>query len=151
MKRPALYVSVAGVLLALSACGGSSETQTVTQVTVVKEAAPAAENAEVATTAAAAADPVEDDADETVVEEAAEEETSGGDITVPDVVGENHQAAQDLMQEKGLYMLDEEDSTGRGRALLWDRNWVVTSQSPEAGTKVDENETILLRSKKYTD
>lgn len=69
-------------------------------------------------------------------------------ITVPNVVGKNHQLAQDTMQAAGLYALAEEDATGQGRALLFDRNWVVVSQSPKAGTKVSEDRTITLRSKK---
>lgn len=71
-----------------------------------------------------------------------------GRIRVPDVVGMNHQYAQDRMQAAGLYMLDEEDATGQGRMLLWDRNWVVVEQEPPAGSMVTEDTTILLRSKK---
>lgn len=69
-------------------------------------------------------------------------------ITVPDVVGENHQYAQDTMQAAGLYSLDERDATGQGRVLLWDRNWVVVSQDPPAGTEVSEDTTITLSAKK---
>jgi hypothetical protein len=72
----------------------------------------------------------------------------GGDITVPDVVGKDHQLAQDTLQAEGLYSLDEEDSTGQGRILLWDRNWTVVRQDPPAGTKVSEDDTITLYSKK---
>lgn len=71
-----------------------------------------------------------------------------GRIRVPDVVGKDHQLAQDTMQAAGLYNLAEEDATGQGRALLWDRNWVVVSQSPPAGTLVAEDTTVILRSKK---
>jgi hypothetical protein len=76
---------------------------------------------------------------------------SGGDITVPDVVGKDHQLAQDTMQSVGLYNLSEEDATGQGRMLLYDRNWVVVEQDPPAGTEVSEDQTITLRSKKKTD
>ena len=69
-------------------------------------------------------------------------------IAVPDVVGENHQSAQDEMQAAGFYMLSEEDATGQGRMLVWDRNWEVVSQSPSAGTCASENKTITLSSKK---
>jgi transketolase len=72
-------------------------------------------------------------------------------IRVPDVVGHNHQKAQDEMQAHGLFMLAEEDATGQGRLLLWDRNWVVVRQKPAPGTKVAPNTTITLYSKKYTD
>ncbi|MEI7889564.1 MAG: PASTA domain-containing protein [Actinomycetes bacterium] len=69
-------------------------------------------------------------------------------ITIPNVVGHNHQAAQDTMQAAGLFMLDEVDASGRGRMLVWDRNWVVVSQDPPGGRCVSENTTITLSSKK---
>lgn len=69
-------------------------------------------------------------------------------VRVPRVVGMNHQAAQNLMQDRGLFKLREVDATGQGRMLLWDRNWVVVKQKPAAGTRVTENATITLYSKK---
>ena len=68
--------------------------------------------------------------------------------TVPDVVGMVHQDAQDTMQEAGLYVLREEDSTGQGRMLVMDRNWVTTKQSVPAGSEVDCMTEILLHAKK---
>jgi PASTA domain len=73
---------------------------------------------------------------------------TGGGIVVPDVTGLDHQAAQDAMQGEGLWLLDEEDCTGQGRALLFDRNWEVVSTDPPAGTSVSEDATITLCSKK---
>ncbi|MET9269366.1 PASTA domain-containing protein [Kribbella sp. NPDC003557] len=67
---------------------------------------------------------------------------------VPNVVGLNHQLAQDTMQAAGFYYLAEEDATGQGRALLNDRNWVVVTQSPTAGTSAPPDTKITLRSKK---
>lgn len=70
-------------------------------------------------------------------------------VKVPNVVGHNHQKAQDYLQSLGFYALAEEDVTGQGRLLLWDRNWVVVRQSPKAGTVADpEKVTITLYSKK---
>src|SRR4051812_33850575 len=46
-------------------------------------------------------------------------------VKVPNVVGQNHQTAQDYLQSKGFYLLAEEDATGKGRLLIWDRNWQV--------------------------
>jgi beta-lactam-binding protein with PASTA domain len=69
-------------------------------------------------------------------------------IQVPDVVGWDHQAAQDRMQAAGLYNLDEEDATGQGRLILWDRNWTVVWQSPAAGTLVSPETLIVLYSRK---
>jgi hypothetical protein len=70
---------------------------------------------------------------------------------VPNEVGRNHQAAQDDLQAHGFYNLRERDCTGRGRLLLWDRNWKVVRQSPKAGTRVSTNRAITLCSVKYTD
>ena len=67
---------------------------------------------------------------------------------VPNVVGVNHQLAQDTMQAAGFYFLTEEDATGQGRLLVLDRNWVVVSQVPAGGTTVPLETKILLRSKK---
>lgn len=71
----------------------------------------------------------------------------GGSITVPNEVGENHQAAQNAMQAEGLYLLVEKDCTGQGRLLLYDRNWVVVSQEPAAGSQASEDDTVTLCSK----
>ncbi|MDX3001831.1 PASTA domain-containing protein [Kribbella solani] len=67
---------------------------------------------------------------------------------VPNVVGLNHQLAQDTMQAAGFYYLTEQDATGQGRLLINDRNWVVVSQSPAGGTKAAADTKIVLRSKK---
>lgn len=69
-------------------------------------------------------------------------------LTVPDVVGMNHQYAQDDLQAAGFYALNERDATGQDRLMLWDRNWVVVSQDPPAGSRVSEDTTITLSSKK---
>lgn len=75
-------------------------------------------------------------------------QTSSGGITVPNVVGLDHQAAQNALQGEGLYNLDERDCTGQGRALLFDRNWEVQSIDPPAGTAVSEDDKITLCSVK---
>lgn len=73
---------------------------------------------------------------------------TGATGVVPDVVGVNHQLAQDTMQSAGFFYLAEEDATGKGRLLINDRNWVVVSQVPTGGTKCPLDTKILLRSKK---
>jgi hypothetical protein len=70
---------------------------------------------------------------------------------VPNVVGKNHQEAQDTLQAAGFYSLGEEDATGKGRNLLVDRNWVVVEQSPKAGAVLDPKQKVTLKSKKYDD
>jgi beta-lactam-binding protein with PASTA domain len=72
-------------------------------------------------------------------------------LVIPDVVGMDHQKAQDTLQAAGFYYLTEEDSTGQGRMLVSDRNWVVVEQVPAAGAAVPQSDKVLLRSKKKTD
>lgn len=73
----------------------------------------------------------------------------GKKVKIPNVVGRNHQAAQDFLQSKGFYALAEKDATGQGRLLLFDRNWVVVKQVPRAGTMADPDKvTVTLYSKK---
>ena len=81
--------------------------------------------------------------------EPTQEAASGsGGITVPDVVGLDHQAAQNALQGEGLYALDEKDCSGQDRLLLFDRNWEVVKTDPPAGTQVSEDTTITLCSVK---
>jgi beta-lactam-binding protein with PASTA domain len=70
---------------------------------------------------------------------------------LPDVVGMNHQSAQNRLQRAGFDNLRERDCTGRGRQLLFDRNWKVQRMSPQAGTRVSTTRAITLCSVKYSD
>jgi beta-lactam-binding protein with PASTA domain len=70
---------------------------------------------------------------------------------VPDVVGKNHQTAQNHLQSQGFLNLRERDCSGRGRRLLFDRNWRVVRQSPHAGARVSTKRRITLCSIKYAD
>jgi hypothetical protein len=72
-------------------------------------------------------------------------------VRVPREIGKNHQAAQDDLQAHGFYNLRERDCTGRGRLLLFDRNWRVVRQSPRPGARVSVNRAITLCSVKYSD
>ncbi len=69
-------------------------------------------------------------------------------IEIPNVMGLDHQLAQDTMQFAGLRNLSEEDASGEGRRLLWDRNWIVVGQHPEPGLIVDKDTEITLYSLK---
>jgi hypothetical protein len=79
-------------------------------------------------------------------QEAASED--GGGITVPNVVGLDHQAAQNAMQGEGLYNLAEKDCSGQGRLLLFDRNWEVVKTTPPGGAHVSEDTKITICSVK---
>lgn len=128
------YAAMAGALL-VTGCGGNTPAPAVT-VTVP---APAVSEAP-STGAAPAATP--STAPSTVTAAARR-------VRVPNLVGTNHQVAQDTLQAAGFYRLVEKDATGQDRLLLWDRNWVVVRQSPKGGTLADPKATtITLYSKK---
>lgn len=67
---------------------------------------------------------------------------------LPDVVGMNLQEGQDTLQAAGFYVLNDKDATGRNRLQVFDRNWVVTEQSPAAGRRVSTDTLITLYAKK---
>ncbi|MCX4799607.1 hypothetical protein OG497_37770 [Streptomyces sp. NBC_01242] len=52
---------------------------------------------------------------------------------LPNLVGMNHQGAQNAAQAAGFYHLDEKDGSGQERLLIWDRNWKVCAQEPAPG------------------
>ena len=65
------------------------------------------------------------------------------DDRMPDVVCMDLQAAQDEIQDHGVFFSKSEDATGQGRRQLWDRNWVVVAQSPAPGEEIGEGEAVL--------
>jgi hypothetical protein len=65
------------------------------------------------------------------------------DRLMPDVVCMDLQAAQDEIQDHGVFFSKSEDATGQGRRQLWDRNWVVVAQTPAAGAPIGEGEAVL--------
>ncbi|MBW0270458.1 calcium-binding protein [Nocardia sp. MH4] len=62
---------------------------------------------------------------------------------MPAVVCMNLQAAQDTIQAAGVFFSRSEDASGRGRAQVMDRNWVVVAQEPAPGTPVGEAQAVL--------
>ena len=60
----------------------------------------------------------------------------GATFQMPRIVGMDLQAAQDLLQGRNSYKMDQNDATGRGRKLLKDTDWKVCRQSPGAGRYV---------------
>jgi beta-lactam-binding protein with PASTA domain len=70
---------------------------------------------------------------------------------VPDGVGKDYQTAQDIWRVAGLHVAPAHDATGAHRLPVLDSNWVVLSQNPKAGMKVDVGSFITATVKKYTD
>lgn len=70
---------------------------------------------------------------------------------MPNVIGMNLQLAQDLLQSKGSYLVDQEDFKGLGRFQLIDSNWKVCSQAPAAGKRVLTSTLVTLSSVKLSE
>ncbi|CAM3994707.1 PASTA domain-containing protein [Smaragdicoccus niigatensis] len=64
-------------------------------------------------------------------------------VPMPDVACMNLQAAQDLIQEAGVFYSRSQDATGQGRMQIYDRNWVVVRQDPEPGALIGEGDALL--------
>ncbi|MGV9827854.1 PASTA domain-containing protein [Gordonia sp. NPDC003429] len=62
---------------------------------------------------------------------------------MPDVVCMNLQAAQDRIQEAGVFFSRSTDATGEGRHQILDRDWIVVAQDPTPGTPISEGEPNL--------
>jgi hypothetical protein len=72
-------------------------------------------------------------------------------FTMPRVVGMNLQLAQDLLQSKGSYILDQVDHKGLLRIQVLDSNWKVCKQTPAAGKVVLVSTVVTLSSVKLTE
>ncbi|MFF5958458.1 PASTA domain-containing protein [Streptomyces luteogriseus] len=114
----------AAALLTLTACEGTDDTGS------SKPSAAAEESSDQATESDTAAEDTD----------AGEAETA----ELPDVVGMDLQAAQDEAQAAGFYVLDDQDASGQKRLQVFDRNWTVCSQEPEAGTHPTDTAVTLF-------
>jgi hypothetical protein len=65
------------------------------------------------------------------------------DRRMPDVICMNLQAAQDEIQDHGVFFSRSVDATGKGRRQILDRNWIVVDQDPKAGDKIGEGDAVL--------
>lgn len=81
----------------------------------------------------------------------AEKKATVETFVMPKVTGMNLQLAQDLLQSKGSYLMDQEDAKGLSRFQIIDSAWKVCSQSPSAGKKVPTSTIVVLKSVKLTE
>ncbi|KRE61574.1 hypothetical protein [Nostocoides sp. Soil756] len=128
-----LIAALAGVAVSASACGGSP--------------APAVTVTEAAPTVAATpttAEPTPNPSTAEPVETKAAPET----FTMPKLVGQNLQLAQDILQKQGSYLIDQQDAAGLGRIQVNDSNWKVCTQEPKAGAETPIETVVVLASVK---
>lgn len=133
--RTLVLLSTAALLL--TACGGAP-----TPAVTVTEAAPAP-----AVTVSVTPTPSPPEtASEGATEEPAEAATEAPveTFTMPTLVGQNLQLAQDILQDKGSFLMDQEDASGLDRVQVNDSNWQVCSQSPKAGKKTSVDTVVTL-------
>lgn len=72
-------------------------------------------------------------------------------FTMPALVGRNLQTAQDVLQARGSYLLDQVDATSQNRFQLLDSDWKVCHQSPAAGTQVLKTRLVRLEAVKLSE
>jgi hypothetical protein len=118
-----LAVSVGVVLTATGCAGDTAPGPTVT----------------VTATATVTANPID------VIEDTVNSLT---EFVMPDLVGVNLQDAQDLLQDKGSFLMDQQDASGKGRRQIDDSNWTVCSQDPAPGAVHSKLAIVTLSSVK---
>lgn len=72
-------------------------------------------------------------------------------FTMPDEAGKTLQAAQDDVQKVSgnpLYVSHSEDALGKNRHQLIDKHWKVCSQTPAAGTEVNDGVDVRFKTVK---
>jgi hypothetical protein len=143
---PARYWGLALIVGVLSACGS---TATANAPTAPVTTATVATAAPTEGPASAVPTPAPTQAASTPAPTAAP--ATAGQISVPNGVGLNYQAAQDLWRAAGLHVFPAMDATGANRLPIIDSNWVVLSQDLKAGSFVDSGSFIRATVKKYTD
>jgi hypothetical protein len=144
----AVAVAAAGVALTVAGCDSQSESRTPTGS---PERAPAATSDSDPIATLPVTVPVE--VSITVPSETFSAPTDNGanplggdapeDKLMPDVVCMNLQEAQDEIQDHGVFLSRSEDASGDDRRQIVDRNWVVVSQFPAAGSPIGERDAIL--------
>ena len=77
--------------------------------------------------------------------------SSTAGTTMPDVVGKRLPEAKEQLSALGYLTIEETDGTGEGRPVVDPANWVVTAQSPPAGTSADPAALVTLEVRKPTD
>jgi hypothetical protein len=139
-RTAALAAGVLASLGAVSGCGSTPAPPAVVTQTVT----------ETVTTAQA---PPEPSPSTTSVETPAEPSTSSAPevFTMPDLVGENLQLAQDKLQALDSYLVDQQDAAGLNRVQVVDSNWKVCSQKPAPGAKVPVDTMVVLAAVKLSE
>jgi hypothetical protein len=117
-----ILVTVVAILasLALTACGGSGKTVTVVERTVVDSGQNAASPSQ---------------------QQVSETEQPNSSATVPDVVGDRLDVAEDTLDEQGL---DYKEIGGGTFGIVVRSNWEICETKPAAGDPVPAGNAVKL-------
>lgn len=144
MRRCLLTAVLAGIL-ALCACGSPGDAAQTVTVTASPSTSSTPVNDTAAdsggSTSAAPSSPVPPADD-------AATDRDGKKGVMPEVTCLDLQTAQNKIQDNGVFFSRSEDATGKARAQLWDRNWIVVAQRPAAGEPIGEGDAVLSVVKK---
>lgn len=143
-------ISAAVLTVALTGCGSESSSSRASNSPVAATTAPKATTSTVAATPTTSP-PVAPTTPATtikppVVSTPSTSRAASGKSTaavMPNVVCMNLQAAQNKIQEYGVFYSRSKDATGKGRKQIVDSNWVVIAQSPAPGTPFGEGDAVL--------
>ncbi|MGW1951273.1 PASTA domain-containing protein [Streptomyces sp. NPDC001920] len=135
MRTRAIAAALAAAsLLMLTACEGTNDSSS-------NKPGPTAEDTNDRTKQDTA--PTEADTDPPA-DDAGAAEPEAETAVLPDLVGQDLQAAQDEAQAAGFFVLDDQDASGQKRLQVFDRNWVVCSQEPAPGTHPTDTPVTLF-------
>lgn len=140
LRSVAVAGVVVGVALSLAACGGDSQENAATSSPTVVQTVTVPPRT--TTTTTTTEQPTQQAATPPPATSAPVEAGGSGGI-MPSVVCMNLQAAQDLIQQNGVFFSRSHDATGQGRRQVLDRNWIVVEQSPAPGTPITEGDADL--------
>ena len=138
-------VSASAVVFSLGACSAGDEAATPTTVTATEKVTRVTETETVTATESPTEAPTESP-EETQVTREKKSVSSGGSgsaARMPNVVCMNLQAAQDKIQEAGVFYSRSKDASGQGRMQVLDRNWIVVAQTPDPCTPISEGDAVL--------
>lgn len=66
------------------------------------------------------------------------------DVTLPDVVGQNGEIAQDKLEDLGLTDVGFASGNPNYSTVLLVRNWTVVAMEPASGTVVKSDDPVIL-------
>ncbi|MFF7870498.1 hypothetical protein ACFZCT_29065 [Streptomyces qaidamensis] len=133
--RHTIGTLTAAALLTLTACEGTDTTSSNKPDTTAQDSSDQTKQ-----------DPTPADSAETDTDTSDTDADAGAaeSAELPNVVGQDLQAAQDAAQAAGFYVLDDQDASGQKRLQVMDRNWIVCSQEPAPGTHPTDIKVVLF-------